>query len=94
LRHGGGWLGLGFQVRGYSGRAPWPAGLEERLEAAVADRGLRGEAVDDSPREGPTAGGDRLPQLANGGGGGCRGDPVSLNLDCACRRPKYYMCRR
>jgi hypothetical protein len=52
------------------------------------------EAVDDSPREGPTAGGDRLPQLANGGGGGCRGDPVSLNLDCACRRPKYYMCRR
>jgi hypothetical protein len=42
--------GLGFRVRGCWGRAPWPAGLEERLAAAVgraaaADRWWLGEVA-------------------------------------------------
>jgi hypothetical protein len=48
LRPGGGWVRV--SVRGRHGRAPWPAGLEESLAAAlgtvaVADRGWRGETA-------------------------------------------------
>nr|CAB3476588.1 unnamed protein product [Digitaria exilis] len=68
--------------------APWPAGLEERLAAAAADRVWRGEmawgprAADDNRREGPTAG-------TRGGLWGHFGSP---NLDCARRCPKSCIC--
>nr|CAB3479391.1 unnamed protein product [Digitaria exilis] len=51
---GGDWVRVSGSVS--SGRAPWTAGLKERLAAAVDTTAWSPEEADDNRREGPTAG--------------------------------------